>query len=272
MVELFEGVPYVERLAFAISPRYSEMELKSHTTRYDADFDYTGFPYPTDFSDEQIVDEARIDDKDSTFSVNFELLWEPHPKISFGVVYRSGPKFEVIQSISSIFPTLILDNTFEEVFDFSEVTLKIPDAYGVGIKWQAKDTLIFTFDVVHIEYEDLLEDFDSLYRIPPEENFTVDNVTEIHLGVEYTMALGERRFLALRAGTYYEPDHIIRFTGTTGSEVGDIFSRTLYPGGEDQIHVSGGLGLAIGKHFQIDTAVDVADQVKQLSVSAIYRF
>ncbi len=45
----------------------------------------------------------------------------------------------------------------------------------------------------------------------------------------------------------------------------------LLPRGEDEIHFSAGLGVAM-PGFQIDLGVDFADQVNTMSLSAIYSF
>ena len=52
----------------------------------------------------------------------------------------------------------------------------------------------------------------------------------------------------------------------------DSLGKEAAPGGEDQIHVTGGLGVVFSKHFQIDAAANIADRNKQLSFSMVYRF
>ncbi len=47
--------------------------------------------------------------------------------------------------------------------------------------------------------------------------------------------------------------------------------RALLPRGEDEIHFSAGLGVAM-PGFQIDLGVDFTDQVNTVSLSAIYSF
>ena len=89
--------------------------------------------------------------------------------------------------------------------------------------------------------------------------------------MEYILSLGDQ-LLALRTGIYTDPDHTIRFTGTTNEPVVDIFGKETFPGGDDQIHVTGGLGIIVSNKFQIDTAVNISEKNKQLSLSAVYRF
>ncbi len=263
-IQLFEG------LSLAVSPRRAEMKMMSHSSRF-----LSPETFVTDFSNADVFHSFEVDDEAIGYSMNVGVLWKLHPKISIGAVYKSGPTFTVTG-------TLILTEAFMnrqgygyEVYDpdVTKFTLKVPDSFGAGIAFRATDFLTFTFDVIHIQYKDLLEDFDISAdpRLFSEDNFTVANGTEIHAGAEYILTPGER-YLAIRAGIYNDPDHIIRFTGTTNEPEVDIFERILFPGGDEQIHVTGGLGVVFNKYFQIDAAANIADRMKQLSLSAVYRF
>ena len=284
-VQPFEG------FSFAVSPRWSEMKMTSSSERFDADPDNQN-PYlvPTDFSEGQIRNKSWIDDRDGQFSVNAGLLWRLQfiekklniPKVSFGAVYRSGPKFTVRESFSygllpvyAIAGVVITDTA--TLANNAEFTVKVPDSFGAGFAVQPTKDLTFTLDVVHIKYQDLLENFNMiLLPAAAKDNYTIDNATEVHLGAEYVLTLGEK-LLALRLGGYYEPDHTIRFTGTTAGKAADpaysdAVQKALFPGGDAQFHVTGGVGLVVNEHFQLDTAANVADKNKQFSVSAVYRF
>ena len=297
-VQPFEGI------SLAVSPRWSRAEMTSFSKDFNADpNNESSNAIPTDFSEEQIESETKIDGADDDFSMNAGLLWRLNfleekfniPRISIGAVYRSGGKFTLPQTIDYKTMNGIIEaaegrlswtDFYSRISDLSEFTLQVPDSFGFGIAIQPKQNLTFSFDVVHIRYEDLLEDFDinpaSVADVTVKNNYTIDNATEIHLGMEYTLEIGER-LLALRLGGYYEPDHTIRFTGTTANQVSgsyaeawanfydDIF-QYLFPGGDDQYHITGGVGLAVSQHFQIDTAANIADMNKQFSVSAVYRF
>jgi long-chain fatty acid transport protein len=266
------AIKIFEELSLAVSPRLSQMKMKSHSTRY-------GFY--TDFSEDDIGDETNINDDDSGFSINAGILWRPHSKVSIGAVYRRGTKFTVTEKPGRRVgrPNLLDPNDDEYDPDLAEFTLKVPDSFGVGVAFRATDSLTLTLDVVHIQYKDLLEDFDvapfgEFVRYYTSDYYTVDNVTEIHFGMEYILTLGER-LLALRAGVYNDPDHTIRYTGTSEWEEWEYIhrpERALFPGGNDQIHVTGGLGLVLNEQFQIDAAANIADRNSQFSISAVYRF
>jgi len=148
--------------------------------------------------------------------------------------------------------------------DITKITVHVPDFFGAGIAFQANERLTLTLDVIHIQYENLLENF-SLVNVlpgwsntnPEKDNYTIKNVTEIHFGAEYFLPIRER-FLALRIGGYYEPEHSIRFTGTTGNALLDAIYKEFSPGNDAQTHITGGLGLVVNDHFQIDTAANIA--------------
>ena len=302
--------PALGGLSLAVSPRLSELELESTSSRYNGDIESTtDIIEATDFRDSEIENWTTIHDKDSDFSFNAGLLWRIEgleeflhiPRFSIGAVYRSGAEFNVTEVLSwSILPDQQYSSEFS---DFEEFTLKIPDSFGVGLAIKPRDSLTFTLDVVHVQYEDLLEDFDVIFpNFTDEQNFTVDNATEIHFGMEYEIEMGER-LLFLRAGIYNDPDHSIRFTGSTEDKIRDALSpitiqyendpfsqaliedyiqdqtqaydninRSLFPGGEDQIHLTGGIGVIISEHLEINTAVNFSEHTGELSVTGVYRF
>ncbi|MDY0093481.1 MAG: hypothetical protein RBT80_12355 [Candidatus Vecturithrix sp.] len=272
----------VEGLSIAISPRWSELDMKASVKRFDAtlEYDYLYGRIPTDFSEDHIRNETWIDDRNAEFSINTGVMWRLHflekildiPRISLGAVYRTGPKFEVTESFSyRLLPTYV-NNQYEVVTDVGKLsdmtafTLKVPDSYGFGLAVQPTNALTFTVDIICIEYEDLLKDFDIVLGVEGDwKDYKVDNTVEAHVGAEYVLTLGER-LLALRLGGYYEPDHTIRYTGDRASD------KILFPGGDDQLHFTGGVGLVMNEHFQIDTAANIAENNKQFSISTVYRF
>ncbi|MCP4404585.1 MAG: hypothetical protein GY801_45695 [bacterium] len=302
--------PFLRGLSLAVSPRLSELEIESTSIRYDADLESTpDIIEATDFRESEIENWTTIDDKDSGFSINAGLLWRLErleemlhvPRFSIGAVYRAGAEFKVKEVLSwSLLPTQQYSSEFS---DFEEFTLKIPDSFGGGIAIKPRDNLTFTLDVVHVQYEDLLEDFDIIFSaFTSEQNFTVDNATEIHFGMEYEVEMGER-LLFLRAGIYNDPDHSIRFTGTTEGKIReklapliaqyennpsslaliedyiqdqtqayDNVGKSLFPGGEEQIHLTGGIGLILNEHLEINTGINLSEYNNQLSVTGVYRF
>ncbi|MDH3552273.1 MAG: hypothetical protein OER22_06625, partial [Gammaproteobacteria bacterium] len=69
----------------------------------------------------------------------------------------------------------------------------------------------------------------------------------------------------VRFGTWFDPDHQLRATSD------DLLARALLPRGEDEMHYTAGIGVAM-QNFQVDLGVDFADRVDTVSLSAIYNF
>ena len=93
---------------------------------------------------------------------------------------------------------------------------------------------------------------------------TIDDVDELHLGAEYFF-LGSTPIIAVRLGTWLDPDHQMRATSN------EPLIRTLIPRGDDEVHFAAGIGVAM-QQFQIDLAMDFADRADTFSLSAIYSF
>ncbi|MCP3963109.1 MAG: hypothetical protein GY719_35160 [bacterium] len=93
----------------------------------------------------------------------------------------------------------------------------------------------------------------------------LDDGDELHLGFEVVFP-GTTPVVALRAGTWLDPDHRIRFEGT-----GDLLDEAIFRGGSDELHFALGVGIVFDR-FKVDAAVDVSDLVSTASVSGIYSF
>jgi len=198
-----------------------------------------------------------VDDTDWTLTGGF--LWRLSKGWSIGGVYRQGLEAGIEYEV-----------TAGEVIDFgvppgevfqraSAGPIQFPDIYGFGFAYRAPDghlTVSFQWD--RVEYSDIPASLNL-------DDQTIDDANELHLGAEYVI-LGSTPIIALRLGTWLEPDHQMRFTSDD-----DPFLRSLMPRGEDEMHYAAGLGVAV-HHFQIDLAVDFANRADTVSLSAIYNF
>ena len=93
---------------------------------------------------------------------------------------------------------------------------------------------------------------------------TVDDGNEDHIGGEYVF-LGSRSLLALGAGAWLDPDHVMRAT------TDDPLTRALLRPVGDKMHYAVGFGMAF-QRFQLDGAVDFSELVDTVSLSAIFSF
>jgi len=86
--------------------------------------------------------------------------------------------------------------------------------------------------------------------------FTVEGVpggTEIHFGAEYTWLRGDTP-IPLRFGAYFEPDH---------DGIADVDSS--------QRHLTFGAGVVFSERFQLDGAVNIAENVQEALFSFVFR-
>jgi hypothetical protein len=140
------------------------------------------------------------------------------------------------------------------------------------VAYRLFDRLTIALDVVRIRYSQLLDNFQILFlsvdqpRTRPDQ-YKLDDATEVHLGAEYIFFIRRIPF-AVRAGFFTDPDHKIRFTGPAA----DVFLRSVFPGGKDVNHFTGGFGFVPFPGLQIDFATNQSDTVKEFVISTVYRF
>ena len=127
---------------------------------------------------------------------------------------------------------------------------------GAGIAFQSRDGRLTTsLEWDHVGYSENLKN-DPDERIP--------DADELHLGGEYVF-LDRTPVIAVRLGAWLDPDHRIQATIED-----DLFSALLPPG-DDELHLSAGVGLAFDR-FQIDLAADFSDPADTVAVSAVCSF
>src|SRR5437762_3390194 len=151
------------------------------------------------------TDLSAGDKNDSTFSGG--LKFEATDKISFGAVYKKGPKF--------ISPTFVAkaSNNFDFV-KLADTTFHVPDVYGAGISVRPLPVLTVNFDAVHVTYKNLIDDFHSNIAVVQtlKDPYKIDDVTELHLGGEYFFST--KIPFAIRAGAWRDPAHAMQYNAS----------------------------------------------------------
>ena len=194
-----------------------------------------------------------IDSQDSDWSLTLGALGQLSRRWSGAVFYRQGPEFDIRSDIFSgpgLAP-LFADGT---LLDTDLSVFQLPHVLGLGVAFRPLDALTIAFEWDRVEYSRIFADDDSR---------RLDDGDELHLGVEYVW-VREKPIVAFRSGLWLDPDHRIR----TISD--DLRQRALLQGGDDEWHLSLGLGLAF-ERFQIDLGADFSDLVDRLALSAIYK-
>ncbi|MEA1997372.1 MAG: outer membrane protein transport protein [Gemmatimonadota bacterium] len=217
---------------------------------------------------------------DIRYSINVGVKSEPTEFLSLGAVYRSGPKFNLVNTIEDI------DESFGQtniVQADQELVFKVPDVYSAGLALRVRNNLTFSLDVVRVEYSDLIEDLernlneDDVAAYSEDFPYTrfvdgdgIDDLvlkdgTEIHFGCEYYLTLGEW-LLPLRAGLYTDPSHVVYTT------VEDEALQRLFPRGKNEVHGTFGLGFVLENKIQLDAAVNFSNSISEFLLSAVFRF
>lgn len=250
---------------------------------------------PALYADSNFIAEQIQKGQDEDLAINFGVLWNITRKWTLGGVYRQGPDFD-LRAIQQG-PLKV------EVLRDQPAKFHVPDVYGLGIAFSPTRSSTFSFDYNRVEYSQIIDDMVDIYSLrltttssgelrgmdPGLEFYRVDDANQLHLGFEKIFFLGEssRNPLALRFGTWIEPDHRIRFeidcadpdaTATIVKFPSQCYRfLSLYQPGEDEIHYSAGFGiaeLAIGTNamLQVDVAFDHSKRNDTASVSTVFRF
>lgn len=260
------GIAYARQwnsgLAVGLGFAAFSLKLGSFTQRYDPAIFYG----PARFSPNERVNFQMQNGDDQKAGVNIGLLWDHGGSVSTGLIYRFGPKFDLEILSGSPFPEAPFPQRQEALL---AGVFNLPDILGGGITVRPSQALSISLDVNRILYSELIDEFVIIFpEVDDEpvsiEDFVLEDATEIHAGVEY-VTLGWRFPLALRAGAWYDPDHRLR------TESGPSLNQALFFEGEDQIHGTAGLGMALG-NVQIDAAADISEQTKTIAISTAIRF
>jgi len=219
---------------------------------------------------------------DTRYSINLGAKLQPTDYLSLGAVYRSGPRFEITNTIEDV--DIDTRGDITDLYQAKQdLVFKVPDVYSFGIALRPQNNLMVSFDIVRVEYSDLVEGLDRnlneddqavyLDRFPWVEFVDGDGVedlilkdcNEIHLGLEYHLFY--RDFLIpLRAGFYTDPAHVVYTT------IENEALQRLFPRGDDEIHGTFGLGFVLQNKIQVDLAGNFSRSVSEFLLSAVFRF
>jgi len=218
---------------------------------------------PPLYAAENLEDTQSQAADDRTLGLNVGALWRVSSAWRLGAVYRQGPDFAVDAAYAPG------PKAAPGVQGFTrKARFNIPDVFGLGVSYLPAETTTVTLDLVRTRYSDLTRSFTNIFPdLSPDEpgRYRVNDTNEVHLGFEQIFAVRAGLLLAGRLGSWYEPDHHIRYTGTRAD------FRALFQGGDGHLHGAAGIGL-IGQRFQLDAAFDYSEQVKTASLSTVVRF
>lgn len=197
---------------------------------------------------------------DGAAALSFGLLARLSPNWSLGASFRQGPelRFETVETSG---PARLPPLPGGATTFIDRGNLRLPDVIALGLAYRSPGgRLTVALEWDRVEYATLV---DSLGDSALDAD--IDDGDEIHLGVEVVFP-GTAPVMALRAGAWLDPDHRVRFVGSTSP-----LDRAIFRGGDDELHFALGVGAAFNR-FQIDAAVDISELVSTASLSAIYSF
>ena len=195
-------------------------------------------------------------------------------KLFLGAVHSRGATFDMFGEV--FLPEFRLESQpLQGEVQFRTFKFRFPDTYGVGLYYRVHSRLSLTFDVLRIEYSDLL--FGNDLNVPADDKFneqiqnyedpdgrsdlTIADATEFHFGVEWLVRIQKLGlFLPIRLGAYTDPGHRVHAV----SKNPDL--QRLYPEANDRVHLSFGTGFVF-QHGKFDTAFDFADNSFQWFLS-----
>jgi len=221
-------------------------------------FDTQGANGPPDFSNP--LSSETVDGTDLGVGFNIGALWHPMKDLGVGLVYRRGPRFDTQQTISVV-------GGSSTVLDFG---FKVPDVAAAGVSYRFFERLTVAFEATYIQYSQLVKGFQVPLADSVATKYKVDDALELHLGAEYIFFVKDIP-LAARGGFYTNPDHKIRYTGGQ-HDASEAAERLLYAGGKDRYHGTAGLGVVPFPGFQIDFAGNYSKDIREFSVSTVFRF
>jgi hypothetical protein len=200
--------------------------------------------------------------KDTAVAPSVGVLAERGPA-RFGVMYRHGASF-AFETISG--------DTAPRASRF-----RIPHTLAFGASYRFPSPVLVAVELTRVTYSRLKDDFvaDQARGTNSIENFHLDNALEVHGGVQY-VAVDWRFSPRLRAGLWFDPDHSVQFTPNPAftTAVDRLFNERFAVAlatGKNRVHYTGGIGLTLTPHVEVNAGADFASDSRLFSASIILR-
>lgn len=202
---------------------------------------------------------STIDDTDVMYSLGF--LYRGG-LVGVGLNYRSGMSFAIDNGYLDTAGNPI------EGFDFTG-EFRIPERFAGGISFFPGDHWVIATEYVRIPYSTIPKGMPEQFEFSREAagvEYTSSDVSEIHVGAEYTTFSAGKGW-SIRAGYWRDESHLIYSSQgyndpvVTLEDVDLAATSLLYEKLElDFDHFTVGFGAALGK-FRFDLAVDYSPDV-----------
>jgi long-chain fatty acid transport protein len=241
-----------------------DFSMTSDTQRFNVDPNRPALYAAPNFSSASIQEDTQTG-SDHRVGVTVGVTATPTSRFELGAVYRQGAHFQLVTA----------DLKAGQQSSSSGI-FSVPDVFAVGVSVRPTDPLRIVLDYDRVRYSQIADNFSFFFRpatagtnvIQPQD-YKVDDANEVHVGVEYVF-LKTAAPLAVRAGTWYDPDHSIRFEPSS-PENADPYASATFRRGKNVVHGSGGVGVVLGS-VEVNAAGDFSSRTTTVSVSAVVRF
>lgn len=254
------GYELTDRLSVGLGVVYYEAKMDSFSMEFiqAEDAFFAANPFLLELLDTTYSYQAE----NSGTSVHAGILWSASPRWSFGGYFREGPRLS-LHVVETVGPAD--EERPAGYIDLDTRTpLHLPDVYGLGVAYRTEDgAWTIAFEWTRVEYSSITNDLNGHVFDPAQVQ--IPDGDELHLGLEYVV-VRSKPIVVLRLGTWLDPGHSVG----PGPDA-DFFERAILSGGDDEIHLAGGVGLVL-ERFQIDLAADLSDIADLASLSLVYRF
>lgn len=241
------GFRFKQRFSLGVSIGVSEFDFLGVTERRDLDGSLVNTQVST------------VDEETDIFFTVGGLVKLPHG-ISIAASVQNQTGYDMASE---------LDERFVDQFDKSFASeFTIPTRFTFGIAYVVTPVFVIAAEVDRIEYSDLFDETRGLTFFGDQVNdtsyaFAISDVTEIHLGAEYSFA----DKWSLRAGYWQDETHPPFYAGQN-----DLLIAWAPELGESVDHVTAGIGFE-ASHFVIDIAGDFSsDAGNDFLASLVIRF
>ena len=239
-----------KNLSFGISTSAALLDMETRTTRFE-------------IGGAQISQQSLIDDVAWGLSATLGGMYRPSEAFSAGLFFAFNPDFTVT----------------EELFDPNkpdvDVFVKVPDRIGAGVQVRPIDELTAVFDVLYVQYSQQTgSNFRTLLRFPDldPQDFHIDDVWEVHGGLEYAFLTTKDVPIAARIGAFTNPGHPLQYSGPTDTAQGKEAEAAFVTDRGTDLAFTFGLGAVFADYLQADVAYLNATQFEEITASVIFHF
>jgi long-subunit fatty acid transport protein len=233
-----------------------------------------------DLSDSNVFFQQQQDGDDTGWGATGGIIWDATERVRIGAAARRGAEFEYQSRffggpaharVPSPLSGVLLDSD-------DGILFHVPDSYSGGVMFRPTDRLTISAEYDLVRYRQLLNGdgegrpVDTAGQLTSPDPIARDegrrNVEGLELDDSHQLRFGAEFFvpqpgLFLRVGTWFDPDHRLRFEDMSLPK-----SVINTPRGENEMHFSAGAGIDF-RTFRVDGGFDLSPRLNTFSIAAV---